>query len=100
MHQPKCCHPEEGGTWLHGARRGPTLENYVVTALVALLCRTTKLCWFDDDQFRNIVEDSKHFFEKGTQSGSQVHCSVRASPLFGYSSTWEPSSYVRARLLK
>lgn len=44
--------------------RGPALEPFVVTSLVQLLCRTTKLCWFDDDAFRNIVDDAKQFLEK------------------------------------
>lgn len=41
--------------------KGPQLEPYVVTSMVQLLCRTTKLGWFDDDQHRNIVEDSKRY---------------------------------------
>uniref|UniRef100_A0A7S1SV05 Exportin-7/Ran-binding protein 17 TPR repeats domain-containing protein n=1 Tax=Tetraselmis chuii TaxID=63592 RepID=A0A7S1SV05_9CHLO len=45
--------------------KGPQLEPYVVTSMVQLLCRTTKLGWFDDDQHRNIVEDSKRFLERG-----------------------------------
>lgn len=36
----------------------------MVTSLVQLLCRMTKLCWFDDDAFRNIVDDAKQFLEK------------------------------------
>ena len=45
--------------------RGPGLEPYVATSMVQLLCRTTKLGWFDDDQHRNIVEDAKQFLAKG-----------------------------------
>lgn len=45
--------------------RGPSLEPFVATSMVQLLCRTTKLCWFDDDHHRNIVEDAKCFLEKG-----------------------------------
>lgn len=51
--------------------RGTQLEGYVITSLVQLLCRTTKLCWFDDDHFRTIVEDAKAFLTKGT-GGSPV----------------------------
>ena len=29
--------------------RGPGLEGFVVTSLIQLLCRMTKLGWFDDD---------------------------------------------------
>ena len=36
----------------------------MVTSVVQLLCRTTKLCWYDDDAFRNIVDDSKRFLDK------------------------------------
>ena len=32
-------------------RRGPTLEAFVVTALIQLLCRVTKLGWFEDDAY-------------------------------------------------
>lgn len=53
--------------------RGPTLEPFVVTSLVQLLCRMTKLCWFDDDMFQNIVEDAKTFLEKGSTGGSSGH---------------------------
>lgn len=35
-----------------------------MTSLVQLLCRMTKLCWFDDDAFHNIVDDAKTFLEK------------------------------------
>ncbi len=56
-----------------GARsRGPSLQPFVVTSLVQLLCRTTKLCWFDDDHFSRIVEDAKRLLEKGSQGGSHV----------------------------
>ena len=48
----------------------------MVTSLVQLLCRTSKLCWFDDDQFRNIVDDAKTFLEKGTTGRSMVRTLV------------------------
>ena len=44
--------------------RGTQLEPFVVTSVLQLLCRTTKLCWYDDDVFRNIVEDAKRFLDK------------------------------------
>ncbi|GIL63010.1 hypothetical protein Vafri_17171 [Volvox africanus] len=43
-----------------------TLEHFVCSSLVTLLCRTSKLGWFDSDTHRAIVEDAKHFLEKGT----------------------------------
>ena len=51
--------------------RGAQLESYVTTSLVQLLCRTTKLCWFDDDHFKTIVDDAKTLLAKGS-SGSPV----------------------------
>ncbi|KAK9818400.1 hypothetical protein WJX72_012091 [[Myrmecia] bisecta] len=53
--------------------RGPGLETFVSTSLVQLLCRMTKLCWFDDDSFRLIVDDAKRFLEKGSTGGSPGH---------------------------
>lgn len=46
--------------------RGAQLEPYVTTSLVQLLCRTTKLCWFDDDHFKTIVDDAKSLLAKGS----------------------------------
>ena len=61
------------GDVLH-CSRGPALEPFVVTSLVQLLCRTTKLCWFDDDAFRNIVDDAKQFLEKvGARPSPHLH---------------------------
>lgn len=54
----------------------------MVTSLVQLLCRTTKICWPDDDQFRSIVDDSKTFLEKGTSGGSMVGHSNRHQILY------------------
>ena len=51
--------------------RGSQLEPYVTTSLVQLLCRTTKLCWFDDDHFKMIVDDAKTLLAKGS-SGMPV----------------------------
>eukprot|EP00803_Ostreobium_quekettii_P004119 evm.model.scf_281.4 EVM.evm.TU.scf_281.4 scf_281:37255-51104(+) len=45
--------------------RGPQLEAWVVTSVVQLLCRTTKVGWFDDQQ-RTIVEDARRFLQKGS----------------------------------
>lgn len=53
--------------------RGPTLENFVITNLIQLICRMTKLSWFEDDGFRTIVEDGNTFLEKGTRENSQAH---------------------------
>ncbi|KAL4534670.1 hypothetical protein Ndes2526A_g05549 [Nannochloris sp. 'desiccata'] len=53
--------------------RGPSLEPFVVTSLVQLLCRMSKLGWFDDDGFRAIVADGKALLEAGTRDASQQH---------------------------
>ena len=43
----------------------------MITSMVQLLCRTTKLCWYDDDAFRTVVDDAKAFLAKGS-TGSPV----------------------------
>ena len=53
--------------------RGPTLEPFVVTSLVQLLCRMSKLGWFDGDGFRTIVDDGKALLERGIRDSSQPH---------------------------
>ena len=53
--------------------QGTRLEPFVVTSVVQLLCRTTKLCWYDDDAFRNIVEDAKRFLDKVSSRGPNLH---------------------------
>lgn len=61
----------------------------MVTSLVQLLCRTTKLCWFEDDQFSRTVEDAKRLLEKGSQGGSTVRpCAVNCLSAW----TWNTSS--------
>lgn len=53
--------------------RGPALEPFVATSLIQLLCRMTKLGWFEDDAFRGLAEEARAFLEKGTAGGSQAH---------------------------
>ncbi len=36
-----------------------TLPNWVLQALVQLLCRTAKLAWFDSDSAKALVEEAK-----------------------------------------
>ena len=38
----------------------------MVTSLVQLLCRLTKLTWFQDEQFTRLVDDARTFLEKGS----------------------------------
>lgn len=48
------------------ATRGPELQTYVTGSLIQLLCRITKLGWYDDDRFRDIVKDSMNFLSQST----------------------------------
>lgn len=41
-----------------------TLPNWVLQALVQLLCRTAKLAWFDSDSAKALVEEAKGHLEK------------------------------------
>ncbi|GMH42848.1 hypothetical protein BSKO_10767 [Bryopsis sp. KO-2023] len=47
------------------------LEPYVVTSLIQLLCRTTKLGWFENEQQRTIVDSAKQLLERGGQGSPQ-----------------------------
>lgn len=58
---------------LHRHSRGPLLETFVVTSIVQLLTRMTKLGWFEDEGYRTIIDDAKKFLDRGTAEGSQGH---------------------------
>eukprot|EP00877_Chromochloris_zofingiensis_P005215 jgi/Chrzof1/14695/Cz09g12110.t1 len=45
---------------------GPTMEQFVSTSLVQLLCRTVKLAWFDSDAAKAIVDECKTLMEKNS----------------------------------
>ena len=60
--------------------RGSQLEPYVTTSLVQLLCRTTKLCWFDDDHFKTIVDDAKTLLAKGSSGMPVWPCATLVLP--------------------
>ncbi|CAM9672331.1 unnamed protein product [Heterosigma akashiwo] len=45
------------------ASKGNVLSDFVITALVQLVCRITKLGWFDDVQHRELVEEVKKFLQ-------------------------------------
>ncbi|KAL4457497.1 hypothetical protein ABPG75_012362 [Micractinium tetrahymenae] len=53
--------------------RGPQLEPFVATSLIQLLCRMTKLGWFEDDAYRALADEARNFLERGTTGGSQAH---------------------------
>ena len=45
------------------ANRGPALENFVLLHLVQLVCRITKLGWFDHKTHRDLVKDLTKFLQ-------------------------------------
>jgi exportin-7 len=53
------------------AEKGPTLPVFVLTALLSLLARLTKLGWFDDPKHRDIVSEVTKFL-----TASIDHCGV------------------------
>lgn len=47
----------------HLAQNAPFLEFYVVQSLTKLVCRITKLGWFDHQDHRNIIDETSSFLE-------------------------------------
>ncbi|KAE9016975.1 Exportin-7-A [Phytophthora fragariae] len=45
------------------AQKGPTLEKFVTTSLIQMVCRLTKYGWFDDEQHREIVTEVTKFLQ-------------------------------------
>lgn len=45
------------------ANQGPGLQNFVVTSLIKLVCRITKLGWFDDPTHRELTDDVTTFLQ-------------------------------------
>eukprot|EP00934_Nitzschia_sp_Nitz4_P008361 Nitzschia sp. Nitz4//scaffold85_size83877//26190//29710//NITZ4_005223-RA/size83877-augustus-gene-0.148-mRNA-1//1//CDS//3329559119//8351//frame0 len=45
------------------ANKGPQLQDFVTTALIKLVCRITKLGWFDDAVHRELAEDVTKFLQ-------------------------------------
>lgn len=45
------------------AQKGPSLEKFVTTSLIQMLCRLTKYGWFDDEQHREIVSEVTKFLQ-------------------------------------
>ncbi|CAI5478824.1 unnamed protein product [Closterium sp. Yama58-4] len=48
------------------ATKGPKAESFVTASLVQLLCRISKLGWYDDERFRDIVDECTKFLAQGT----------------------------------
>ncbi len=59
QHTPPC-HPRRC------CSNGPTMEHFVATSLVQLLCRIIKLAWFDSDAAKAIVAECQQLLEKGS----------------------------------
>ncbi|EED92291.1 hypothetical protein THAPSDRAFT_34505 [Thalassiosira pseudonana CCMP1335] len=45
------------------ANNGPTLQDFVTLSLIKLVCRITKLGWFDDSTHRELTEDVTKFLQ-------------------------------------
>lgn len=45
------------------ANQGPTPQDFVVTSLIKLVCRITKLGWFDDKTHRELADDVTKFLQ-------------------------------------
>ena len=45
------------------ANNGPTLQDFVTLSLIKLVCRITKLGWFDDPTHRELTEDVTKFLQ-------------------------------------
>lgn len=48
------------------ASKGPKAQSFVTASLVQLLCRISKLGWYDDERFRDIVDECTKFLAQGT----------------------------------
>jgi exportin-7 len=53
------------------ANQGPTLADFVTTSLIKLVCRITKLGWFDDPTHRELADDVTKFLQATVD-----HCSL------------------------
>jgi len=45
------------------AEKGSTIDNFVLTSVIKLVCRITKLGWFDDVTHRELPDQVKRFLE-------------------------------------
>lgn len=46
------------------ASRSADLEHFVISSLIQLVCRLTKIGWFDDDKFKELISDSMNFLNQ------------------------------------
>ncbi|KAL7575724.1 hypothetical protein ACA910_003058 [Epithemia clementina (nom. ined.)] len=45
------------------ANNGPNLQDYLVLSLIKIVCRITKLGWFDDSKHRELADDVQKFLQ-------------------------------------
>jgi len=45
------------------ANKGPSMQDFVVSSLIKLVCRITKLGWFDDPTHRELADDVTKFLQ-------------------------------------
>ena len=45
------------------ANTGPNLQDYLVLSLIKIVCRITKLGWFDDSKHRELADDVQKFLQ-------------------------------------
>lgn len=43
--------------------RGPSLDEFILTQMIALCCRITKLGWLDDERFKMAYAKIRAFFQ-------------------------------------
>ncbi|KAK2077922.1 hypothetical protein QBZ16_003790 [Prototheca wickerhamii] len=49
--------------------KGPGLESFVLSALIQLLCRMSKLWWSEDEAWRGLVQDAGALLDRGVEEG-------------------------------
>ena len=72
------------------SQRAETLQQFVSAALVQLLCRVTKLGWFDYDAHHEIVKDVSKFLT-ATPAHYLVRARERAVVCSGGCGEWPPT---------
>jgi hypothetical protein len=57
------------------ANKGPALEPFVISGFIQLLCRVTKLGWFDEgDTMRQLVQETTKFLEVRCRGVAELPC--------------------------
>ena len=71
------CWPRTAGNYILDLlqRRGSTMEHFVSIHFIKLVCRITKLGWFEDAVFRDLVNELTKFLQVRAPQKSPL-CSV------------------------